>query len=230
MRLLPLIFFLLVPLVAGAEPYTPTSQYTVRSFHAFRVLIHPDVVRNNNVNERLLQHLDKQIAVMARTLPPFALAKLQRISIWIEPNSDQYAGVYHRSSNNNAATMRHFGYNPDKIGAVTMIAEHIFKLSAERPGVLLHEFAHAYHDTNGARFQADIDKAYAEAVRSGAYQNVPIGGGKTGAAYAITNDREYFAELTAAYFDLGTMTPRTKADLKQRDAMGFELMRRVWDE
>ncbi|MFN8694582.1 MAG: hypothetical protein ACK5XX_09310 [Holosporales bacterium] len=113
---------------------------------------------------------------------------------------------------------------------MTMIAAYIFRLKADRPGVLLHEFAHAYHDTEGKRFQLEIDRAYAEAVRSGMYQNVPISGGKMGAAYAITNNREYFAELTAAYFDLGTMTPRTKADLKQRDAMGFELMRRVWDE
>ena len=67
---------------------------------------------------------------------------------------------------------------------------------------LLHEFAHAYQLEQWPEHQPDIQSAWEHARDSGLYRNVrDIETGKTlDSAYALVNQLEYFAELSAMYF------------------------------
>jgi len=47
-------------------------------------------------------------------------------------------------------------------------------------------------------------------------------------AYAATNEREYFAETTEAFFGRNDFYPFTRADLEKHDPEMFHLLARVW--
>lgn len=97
------------------------------------------------------------------------------------------------------------------------------------PMVLLHEMGHAYHwylDFN----RSDVLNAYnfIKNSKDKLYREIPfILGGKRD-AYALTNQMEYFSELTESYFGLNDFYPFNKQELRQYDKMGFKVMETVW--
>jgi len=47
-------------------------------------------------------------------------------------------------------------------------------------------------------------------------------------AYAVTNHKEYFAELTEALFSTNDVFPYTREELAGHDPKGMAVLRRVW--
>jgi len=47
-------------------------------------------------------------------------------------------------------------------------------------------------------------------------------------AYAMTNDQEYFAETTEAFFGRNDMEPFTRDELEKFDPEMFALLKQVW--
>ena len=48
------------------------------------------------------------------------------------------------------------------------------------------------------------------------------------AGYALTNAKEYFAELSEAYFGRNDFYPFTRKELEKHDPAGYRLMRETW--
>lgn len=90
--------------------------------------------------------------------------------------------------------------------------------------------AHAVHQlfVLGGYSNPYVKLAYQQAMDRHLYDNVPGSSGQMGRAYAATNEKEYFAELTCAYFDRCGYFPFTRDELKKHDAVGYELMERLW--
>lgn len=66
------------------------------------------------------------------------------------------------------------------------------------------------------------------AVKSGKYDKVERIGSGVERHYALTNEKEYFAELTEAYFGKNDYFPFTRAELVEFDPQGFELIQEAW--
>jgi hypothetical protein len=101
---------------------------------------------------------------------------------------------------------------------------------AEQPMMTLHEFAHAYHWRLGFN-RPDIAAAFEAARGRGLYQSVEYTlapEGEHRRAYAMTNVKEYFAEVTEAIFGRNDYFPHTRAELAVYDPEGLELVRRLW--
>jgi tRNA U38,U39,U40 pseudouridine synthase TruA len=98
----------------------------------------------------------------------------------------------------------------------------------DQPMMVLHELAHAYHHQVLTRGNSDVLKAFENAVKSKKYEMVPYVRGQKLRAYALTNDTEYFAELTEAYFGRNDFYPFTREELKTFDPEGYALMERIW--
>lgn len=99
------------------------------------------------------------------------------------------------------------------------------------PYLLLHELSHAYHDRILGFDQKEITTAFKKAAASGSYDNVKrFTGNKiiTDKAYAMSNHKEYFAELTEAYFGKNDFFPFTNAELKVHDPAGFAAIEKAW--
>ncbi|WP_423012805.1 hypothetical protein [Undibacterium sp. Di27W] len=95
---------------------------------------------------------------------------------------------------------------------------------------LAHEIAHTWHQREVLRKNRQIIDALEAAKRAGLYKNVAsLKRGNIGRAYALTNDHEYFAELSAAYFIGGTYFPYSREDLKKYDPIGYRMVEDLWD-
>lgn len=101
------------------------------------------------------------------------------------------------------------------------------RTSAVATGV--HELAHAYYHYHRGMFARKTRAAYQNAQRTGLYRDIKS---KTGypiaKAYALTNEREYFAELSKTYLYKSSTFPFTRQELEQYDPVGYQLMREIY--
>jgi Mlc titration factor MtfA (ptsG expression regulator) len=105
--------------------------------------------------------------------------------------------------------------------------------SRRMPVFVLHELTHAYHDRVLGLDHAGIKAAYEKAKAGGKYDRVERqdseGHTSMDRAYALTNDKEYFAECTEAFFGRNDFFPYTREQLKQHDPEMFALLEKVWN-
>jgi len=97
------------------------------------------------------------------------------------------------------------------------------------PYLLLHELAHAYHDRVLGFDQPEIRRAFQHAENSGSYDKVKRFNGKSiviDKAYAMSNHKEYFAELSEAYFGKNDFFPFNRDELKAHDPTGFKVLKK----
>ena len=94
---------------------------------------------------------------------------------------------------------------------------------------LTHEISHTWHLRDWPVKHPEITAVWEEAKRAGLYKNVETYKGKTlASAYALANDREYFAELSAMYFSGGDYHPYDKTGLKKYDPRGYQMIEQFW--
>ncbi len=94
---------------------------------------------------------------------------------------------------------------------------------------LMHELAHAWHITNWPQRYPPIYSAWKNAKQQRLYLNVnEVKGGKIDKAYALKNQLEYFAELSAIYFVGGNYFPYDKNRLANYDPQGLKMVETLW--
>ncbi|MEZ6232602.1 MAG: hypothetical protein R3B68_00275 [Phycisphaerales bacterium] len=123
------------------------------------------------------------------------------------------------------------GYDAARAGTVEILhADKYLLWRAEQPMMLLHELAHAYHLRFGYQ-EPLVLAAYRAAIDAGRYDAVAHTlrpQGEPRRAYAATNQQEYFAELTEAYFGRNDYFPFTRKDLVRHDPAGTAAVVALW--
>ena len=223
-----LLTSLAIPTPATAEGPDPTSAYAKRSVQGFTVLVNRRLLEHKEEAEAL-KELNAHLGRIASAVPPKPLAKLRKLRIWLEwANNSNSLVVFHPS----AQWLRENGYNPDKAGGIEIPNARKFTECSrdDQPWCLVHEMAHAYQLYIFGEDHPAAQKAYRKAMDAGLYESVAhVHGGKR-KAYAATNYKEYFADLTEAYFGKNDFFPFTRADLKKYDPTGYRLMQAAWGQ
>ncbi len=94
---------------------------------------------------------------------------------------------------------------------------------------LTHEMAHAWHISNWPEKHPAIIKPWQQAKAQGLYRQIKDNKGQTiGQAYALTNQLEYFAELSAIYFVGGNYHPFDRTGLSAYDPQGLDMVEKIW--
>ncbi len=182
--------------------------------------------------EAALALLGKQLAEVAVVVPPAALARLREVPLWFSPG---YPGIppgaeYHPGREWLVANHR----DPAMVRGVEFTNVREFASETDRmPNFALHELAHAYHDRVLGFEHPGIRAAYERAKSSGSYDKVErwSGSGRPKTferAYAMTNEREYFAESTEAYFSRNDFFPFNREQLERHDPGMAALLRELW--
>jgi hypothetical protein len=109
-------------------------------------------------------------------------------------------------------------------------AKRFVSWSKSQPSMVLHELAHAYHDQVLGFANKEVRAAYERAKARGIYDSVKRNNGKTERAYALSDDHEYFAEATEAFFGTNDFFPFVRAELKDHDPELFAILEKVWSE
>ena len=109
--------------------------------------------------------------------------------------------------------------------AATLLSRHQM---IKHPAVVLHELAHAYHDQYLGFDDPRFVDAHRKAKEAGIYEKVLLYTGKKVRHYALTDQKEYFAEGTEAYFYRNDFYPFVRAELKEHDPVLHDLLVEVW--
>lgn len=249
------VFALVTAIACGAGPIVaddpkpteppkpdPVSTYTPFERHGFKIMVSWRVIHVGSVMRNLEKHLERTIKIVPDSHKPH----LRAVTIWVEHDdaARQMAGAPAVAADYvpiDSAALRAW-FIPSKFGGIEVFANTVLAdansdyVARYLPGWLLHEFAHAAHDQILGYGNAEVKKTFAQAMERKLYDNVAMGRLGTfswvqprGRAYAATNDLEYFAELSIAYFDVSTWYyPFTRADLRNHDPVGFALMESFW--
>jgi hypothetical protein len=89
----------------------------------------------------------------------------------------------------------------------------------------VHELSHAHYYYYRSLLYADVKKAFQNAVNNRLYTNVASSNGTSIAkAYALTNDKEYFAEICTTFLAGNHYYPFDRESLRTYDPMGYALV------
>jgi Anthrax toxin lethal factor, N- and C-terminal domain len=210
-----------------------TPGYQPMVIEGFTVIVSKEAMshKDDDAYERKpLEVLGGELKTIAKIMPPKALNLLRNILIWVE--WDNAITIGNGRPGNALATyygghqkaMLAKGMHPLQARNITvhrlksLTIEHQPKRDSGRC-IILHEIAHAVHDQLLSMENIAVKSAYKQAMERKLLEPN---------TYASTNEAEFFAEMTCAYFDQLYYYPRTKADLKKHDAVTFKLMESTW--
>jgi hypothetical protein len=219
----------------GQAEWEPAPGYKYRSIDGFHLAVNKAVLEENErstLARKPMDVLQLELDLLLHDLPQRAIAVLRDIPIWVEwdvvkeiPSADKKinraTAVYHPGN----TQLRRYSYSSFeslvKSNAVEILSMRL--LSAEHQGtrhrcMLLHEMTHAVHHHLFDYENPIIKSAYDSAMSKGLFAG----------QYAATNHKEYFAELSCAYFGHLGYPPRTREDLKKYDPTGYHMMELTW--
>jgi len=212
---------------AAPATYTPTAAYARRDMEGFVVRVNPQALSHAEETGAALELMREKLKEINRIVPRRQAAVLRSVPIWVEwrtrPNG---AAEYHPD----VGWLRENGYNPEKAKCVEInnVVNFVDWTKRTQPMMLLHELAHAYHDRVLGMDNAEVQQAYDTAVKSGRYDSVEFVTGGKRRHYALTDAKEYFAELTETWFGRNDFYPFVRAELRTHDPAGYALMAKVW--
>ena len=188
------------------------SGYKEARLRGFRVIVANNVF-NRSKTERNLSYIDSELSEVWSKLsghPGKARWLMDNVPIWVEWNTRNHAAWYHNTGNEQ--WLIDHGINPAKTGAIeiTNVTLMYNWSTNNQPLMILHELTHGYHDkyigyntANRGTYIRDYH-AYYGPLR---YSN----------SYANTNQSEYFAELTEAYFGDNDQKPKYRSQMHSNE-------------
>lgn len=171
--------------------------------------------------------LAAQCRKVIRVLPPSSLDRVRTVPIWMSLPAPgrRPTGEYH----DDPVWLRRNGLDPAKAKGIEFSNIPIFEAEIKRmPMLLLHELSHAFHNQVLGYQHDQVLKLFKTAKRNGTYDKVARKNYEPQKAYAMSNQMEYFAETTEAYFGENDFYPFNRTDLKKHDPKMFDLLGKLW--
>jgi hypothetical protein len=215
-----------------ASPGTPPlpASHTTRQIEGWTVRVDDRLLGGDGaeIGGRAIKLLTARLVGIAVVVPEAKLARLREVVIQLDlTHGALHPMQYHPS----AGWLKANGYREDLAKCVHIPDAREFLSPFEnhrQPWAVLHELAHAYHDRVPGFDDARIKAAWKKFRDGGRYRSVVTTPGPMREHYALTNEREFFAEMTEAYFGTNDFYPFVAGELKQAEPEVFELMREVW--
>jgi len=211
---------------AQTNSFDPESAYAPRQIEGWRVLVNQKLLAQTNLCDRTIKVLSMQLFQITRVVPGPALAKIRQIPIWVELDDPLFPWMCFHPSRD---WLAEHGVNPAKTDAVELAnATNFLSWSLEQPCMVLHELSHGYHHRFLGDDYAGIRRCYEHARAAGLYASVLRANGQHERHYAMTDETEYFAESTEAFFGTNDFYPFVRAELKEYDPDMYALQCEVW--
>lgn len=224
----------LAPLAAlhGAEkPESPKpASHAVRNIEGWTVRVDDRLLAppNNALGTRALRFLEYKLSDIQAVMAAEPLARLQAVTIVLDLSHGKLRAMQYHPS---AGWLGQNGYATNLVKCV-----HIPKAAdlparrniTEQPWVVLHELAHAYHDQVLGFDEPRNLKACEDFRQSGRGERALLYDGSRVRHYGLTDQKEFFAEMTESYFGLNDFFPFNRAELMTAEPEIYELMQAIW--
>jgi len=235
-RLLFLVLaFLGAPLAAARaeekpEPPKPTLR-TARHIEGWTVRVDDRLLAppNDVLGTRALRLLEAKLTDITYVVARGPLAKLRAVPIVLDLTHGKLRIMQYHPS---AGWLEAHGYARDLAQCVHIpeAADLVTRRNInEQPWVILHELAHAYHDQVLGFDEPGIRRAYERFKQSGHGEAALLYDGKRVRHYGLTDHKEFFAEMTEAYFGMDDFFPFNRAELMTAEPEIHELVRTIWE-
>lgn len=214
---------------AAEKPALP-AVYNERNIEGWNVRIDDRLLTGNSADlgARALKLLNSRLVAISTVVPEKALAKLRAVTIELDLD---YGGLQSMQYHPDADWLKENGYS-EKLAKCVHIPESQDFLSPfenrRMPWVVLHELAHAYHDQVLGFEEPRVLAAWKKFRDSGKYKSVLTSPGNMREHYGITDQKEFFAEMTESYFGSNDFYPFVAGELKQAEPAIFALMAEIW--
>ncbi len=225
-----LSFLALVSLALAADkPALPTA-HTTRNIEGWNVRVDDRLLKGESaaLGERALKLLNARLVAITIVVPEPALAKLRAVTIEMDLDYGPLGAMQYHPG---AGWLKDNGYSADLVKCVHIPKVESFLSPFENhrmPWVVLHELAHAYHDQVLDFDEPRVTAAWKKFCDSGKYKSVLTSPGHMREHYGLTNQKEFFAEMTESYFGSNDFYPFVAGDLKQAEPEIFDLMAEIW--
>jgi hypothetical protein len=180
------------------------------------------------LGRRALGLLSGQLQTIVLVVPEDKVKRLRRVPIWLDlTHAELQSPQYHPS----ADWLAKHGHSRVLAKAVHIPDAAYFagaRFQREQPSAVLHELAHAYHDQVLGFDHAEVRGAWERFVKGGRYRSVLHISGRMRPHYGLTNEKEFFAEMTETYFGRNDFFPFNSAELKREEPELFGLLARLW--
>ena len=226
-----LVFFCCTCLFASDEKdLSPKPEKrTERRIEGWQVKVDDRLLQaDSNVGARALQIMEMQLANIKSLVVSNRLEKLQTVSIVLDLDHGKLKPAQYHPS---AGWLEGHGYSRELAKCVHIPNASGFaaaRHNSEQPWCVLHELAHAYNDQVLGFESEEIRKVYEHYKASGHGESVLFVSGGKRKHYALTNQKEFFAEMTEAYFGMNDFFPFNRGELKEAEPETYELLVKLW--
>jgi hypothetical protein len=183
-----------------------------------------EAVEWGDIRTRLQAHLSAKLTQITKILPNVPIEKLKSVPIYIDLRTDVDPPIatYHPLDSKRWLTRNHEAV--EKSGSINIrdASEFLLHVKGFYPDCLLHELAHAYHDKflpNGF-LNEDVLKEYR--------RSCPLWADKNQRLNCILDHKEYFANMTTAYYLRNSEIPYNRDELHHNDLGTHDLIPKLW--
>lgn len=182
-----------------------------------------------DLKQRALRFLEAKLVEVKAVVPEERLKELRKVVIVIDLNCGKLNNMQYHPS---AGWLKANGY-PSELEKCVHIpkAEQLptRRNINEQPWVILHELAHAFHDQQLGFDEPRVKEAFEKFKASGMGEKTLLYNGKRVKHYALTNHKEFFAEMTEAFFGSNDFFPFNRAELQEADPELHRLLGIIWN-
>ncbi len=210
-------------------PPKPTA-HTARKIEGWTVRVDDRLLQppNEQLGQQAIKALEAKLSDINVVVAPDKLEKLHAITIVLDLSHGKLTAMqYHPDVD----WLQENGYDRKlhRCVHIPVAAELLEPRQINvQPWCVLHELAHAYHDQVLGFDEARIRDAYQRYKKSGHGDSVLLITGERVRHYALTDYKEFFAEMTEAYFGTNDFFPFNRAELMTAEPEIYRLLETIW--
>lgn len=221
----------LMLLLLQTDSPKPTS-HTARQLVGWTIRVDDRLLEEANaeLHKRAIQFLENELLDIVAVVPANKVEKLRGVVIVLDLSHGELRSMQYHPS---AEWLEENGYAKElaKCVHIPQAADVATERNIrEQPWVILHELAHAYHDQVLGFEEPRIQRAYDHFCASGRGDNALLYDGSRVRHYGLTDQKEFFAEMTEAFFGSNDFYPFNRAELKESEPEILRLMEQIWME
>lgn len=222
------VFLLTIVPMCAEEPEKPTSR-TDRNIEGWTIRIDDRLLAKDfEPGIKIIKSLEKRLSDIVAVVPADRVKDLQAIRIVLDKSHGKLTSMQYHPGEEWLVSN---GYAADLVRCVHIpVAEDLLKPRQinVQPWIVLHELAHAYHDQVLGFDEKRILEAYSEFKKSGRGEQALLATGQRVRHYGLTDHKEFFAEMTEAYFGSNDFFPFNRGELKTTEPAIDRLLTEIW--
>lgn len=182
------------------------------------------------LGRRAIALLTARLSAIKLVVAAARVVELQRVPIVLDLTHGTLTSMQYHPS---AGWLEEHGFSRELAKCVHIpVAEKFASARHEhiQPWCLLHELSHGFHDQVLGFDNPRVKEVWQHYVDSGHGEKVLHVNGRTVRHYALTNEKEFFAEMSECYFGTNDFFPFVNGELKQAEPEVYALLHDIWGD